>query len=121
AVFDRWRERAVRQLEHGYQYITALRSARLRIACFLPWYLGLRTLALLGQPGALEREEKIKVSRSAVRSAFILAIICAFSEKALAWANARAMKEAGFAPTPPPEPENPEAEMPGAGDPDGRG
>ena len=110
----------MRQLENGYQYITALNSARLRIACFLPWYLGLHTLALLGQPGALEREEKIKVSRSAVRSAFVLAIISAFSEKALAWANARAMKAAGFAPTPLPEVENPETEVTTADDVDGR-
>ena len=101
AVFDRWRERAVRQLEHGYHYLVALRSARLRVACFLPWYLGLRTLALLGEPGALERTDKIKVSRSSVRFALILALISAFSERALNWANQRAMRAAGFAPSVP--------------------
>jgi farnesyl-diphosphate farnesyltransferase len=92
AVFDRWRERAIAQLEHGYQYIAALRSARLRAACFLPWYLGLRTLHLLGKPGALERAEKIKVSRTTVRLAFAYAIAAAFSERALEWVHRRAMK-----------------------------
>ncbi len=88
-VFDHWRERALAQLEHGHTYIAALRSARLRVACFLPWYLGLRTLQLLGEPGTLERAEKIKVSRSTVRLAFVYAIAAAFSERALAWVYRR--------------------------------
>jgi farnesyl-diphosphate farnesyltransferase len=96
AVFDRWRERAAMQLEHGYQYITALRSARLRVACFLPWYLGLHTLRLLGEPGVLERAEKVKVSRTTVRCAFVLAIASAFSERALTWVHQRTMRAAGF-------------------------
>ena len=63
AVFDRWRERAGAQLEHGFEYIAALRSARLRVACFLPWYLGLRTLRLLGKPGALWSRRRRSRSR----------------------------------------------------------
>ena len=89
-VYDHWRERAVAQLEAGYEYITTLRSARLRAACFLPWYLGLRTLRLLGKPGTLERTERVKVSRMTVRFAFICAIASAFSERALAWSYHRA-------------------------------
>jgi len=96
AVFDRWRARAAGQLDHGHQYIAALRSIRLRVACFLPWYLGLRTLHLLGQPGTLERAEKVKVSRNVVRLAFLLAIAAAFSERALEWVHRRAMRAAGF-------------------------
>jgi farnesyl-diphosphate farnesyltransferase len=88
-VYDRWRERAAVQLEHGHQYIAALRSARLRAACFLPWYLGLRTLRLLTQPDALERTEKIKVSRTTVRFALFLAVSSAFSERALDWVHRR--------------------------------
>lgn len=96
-VFDRWRLRAAAQLESGHQYIAALRSVRLRFACFLPWYLGLRTLKLLGQPGALERAEKIKVSRTSVRFAMVLALAAAFSERTLAWVHQRTMRSAGFA------------------------
>jgi farnesyl-diphosphate farnesyltransferase len=95
-VFDRWRERAALQLEQGHEYIAALRSVRLRAACFLPWYLGLRTLRLLGEPGALERTEKIKVSRTTVRFAFILAVSSGFSERALAWVHLRTVAGVGL-------------------------
>lgn len=97
-VYDRWRERATAQLAHGYEYIAALRSARLRAACFLPWYLGLRTLRLLDRPDALTRTEKIKVSRITVRFAMLQAVAAGFSERALAWSHRQAMK--GL-PTPP--------------------
>jgi len=93
-VYDHWRERATVQLDAGYEYIASLRSARLRAACFLPWYLGLRTLRLLGKPGALERTDKIKVSRTTVRFAFIYALASAFSERALAWSHRRATGQA---------------------------
>ena len=90
AVYDHWRERAEAQLEAGYEYISTLRSARLRAACFLPWYIGLRTLRLLGKPGTLERPNKVKVSRTTVRFAFIYALASAFSERALEWSHRRA-------------------------------
>ncbi len=98
-VFDRWRERAGAQLDHGFEYIAALRSARLRIACFLPWYLGLRTLRLLAKPAALETGEKVKVSRTTVRLALVYAIAAAFSDRALEWIYRRTMRAAGFTPT----------------------
>jgi farnesyl-diphosphate farnesyltransferase len=97
-VYDHWRARATAQLEAGYEYIATLRSARLRAACFLPWYLGLRTLRLLGQPGVLERPEKVKVSRMTVRFAFVYAFASAFSEKALAWSHQRATGQVRPAP-----------------------
>jgi farnesyl-diphosphate farnesyltransferase len=97
-VFDRWRERAALQLEHGYQYIVALRSVRLRAACFLPWYLGIRTLRMLGEPGTLQRAQKVKVSRTTVRWAFVLAMAAAFSERALEWVQRREMKELAVMP-----------------------
>ncbi|HEY3899372.1 MAG TPA: squalene/phytoene synthase family protein [Chthoniobacter sp.] len=86
-VFDHWRVRAAEQLDAGYEYIATLRYSRLRIACFLPWYLGLRTLRLLEKPGTLERADKVKVSRTTVRFAFVAAIASAFSEGALAWSR----------------------------------
>lgn len=98
-VFDRWRERAGAQLDHGFQYIAALRSARLRMACFLPWYLGLRTLRLLRKPAVLEKKEKVKVSRTTVRFALVYAVAAAFSDRALEWVYRRTMRAAGFTPT----------------------
>lgn len=95
-VFNHWRDKAAWQLEHGYEYIAALDSPRLRIASFLPWHLGLGTLRLLGQPDALERTEKIKVSRNAVRWSLALGLTSAFSAKALDWSHRRAVKAAGF-------------------------
>jgi farnesyl-diphosphate farnesyltransferase len=94
-VYDHWRARAAAQLAHGHEYIAALRSPQLRAACFLPWYLGLRTLRLLEAPGALERKEKIKVPRSTVRFAFAQAVAAAFSARALAWSHRRAMQGLG--------------------------
>ena len=90
AVYDRWLERATEQLGAGYEYISTLRSARLRMACFLPWYIGLRTLRLLAKPGTLERLGKVKVSRTTVRFAMVYALASAFSPKALAWSYRRA-------------------------------
>ena len=110
-VFDHWREKAVIQLAHGHDYLLALRSPRLRAACFLPWYLGMRTLRMLGEPGALERAEKIKVSRTTVRFALAQAIASAFSERALAWSNKSVMK--GL-PTPPPTLSEAEPEIAGS-------
>ena len=109
-VFDRWRERAALQLEHGHQYIVALHSPRLRAACFLPWYLGLRTLLLLGKPGALQSGGKIKVSRQTVRLAFVYAIASAFSERALAWVHRRTMRALGIEIPAPPAEEPPTSE-----------
>ncbi|MEP6668753.1 MAG: squalene/phytoene synthase family protein [Chthoniobacter sp.] len=97
-VYDLWRERAIAQLDAGYEYIASLRSARLRAACFLPWYLGLRTLRLLGKPGTLDRTDKVKVSRLTVRFAFVYALASAFSERALAWSYRRATGHARPAP-----------------------
>ena len=82
-VFDRWHQRAVAHLEDGRRYIAALRPARLRIGCFLPWYLGLETLRLLSERAPLDSEEKIKVPRSTVRAALFRAPLVAFSNNAL--------------------------------------
>jgi farnesyl-diphosphate farnesyltransferase len=97
-VYDRWRERAAAQLDAGYEYISTLRSARLRAACFLPWYIGQRTLRLLAKPGTLERTDKVKVSRTTVRFAFVYALASSFSQRALAWSYYRATGVARPAP-----------------------
>ena len=82
-VFDHWRAQAAAYLDDGYRYITALRSARLRAACFLPWYLGVQTLGLMEQHPPLASADKIKVPRATVRRALALAAPVAFSNSAL--------------------------------------
>ena len=82
-VFDRWHRRAAGHLEDGRRYLAALRPARLRIGCFLPWYLGIETLRLLRERPPLESEGKIKVPRSTVRAALLRAPLVAFSNRAL--------------------------------------
>jgi farnesyl-diphosphate farnesyltransferase len=84
-VFDRWHAKAAEYLEDGRRYILALRSPKLRAACFLPWYLGIKTLRLMRKRSPLGADEKIKVSRSTVRFALALAGAVAFSDRALAW------------------------------------
>ena len=82
-VFDLWHARAAAYLEDGFRYIAALRSPRLRAGCFLPWYLGVRTLALMAKTSPLASAGKIKVPRSTVRRALALAAPVAFSDAAL--------------------------------------
>ncbi len=82
-VFDRWRERAVELLDAGRRYICAIRPARVRAGCFLPWYLGVKTLDLLREQSPLLTSAKIKVSRSTVRGGLIRAALAAFSDSPL--------------------------------------
>jgi farnesyl-diphosphate farnesyltransferase len=85
AVFDHWHEKAAEYLQDGHRYILALRSPKLRAACFLPWYLGIKTLRLMRKRSPLGSKEKVKVSRTTVRFALALAGPVAFSDRALAW------------------------------------
>jgi farnesyl-diphosphate farnesyltransferase len=80
AGYARWHARATELLEAGRRYIAALRPARLRAGCYLPWDLARRTLALLGpEPPA----EKRKVPRSTVRAALLRAVWAAVSDRPL--------------------------------------
>lgn len=71
-VVDRWRRIAVRHFDDAERYIEAVRPLRLRLACFLPWYLGLRTLGLLARTPSLETSQRVKVGRREVRAALAL-------------------------------------------------
>ena len=51
--------------------------------CFLPWYLGVKTLALLDAQSPLESEARLKVPRSTVRTALLLAPFAAFTNRPL--------------------------------------
>jgi farnesyl-diphosphate farnesyltransferase len=79
-----WVRRAAELLESGREYIRSLNPVRLRAGCFLPWELGRQTLALLAVRMPLETKERIKVPRSAVRSALLRGIIASVSNQPLA-------------------------------------
>jgi farnesyl-diphosphate farnesyltransferase len=82
-VVERWLDIAQDHLDHAQVYIEALKAGRPRYACVLPWYLGVRTLALLRQTPPLESKERIKVSRSDVRKTMVRALPAAWSDGAL--------------------------------------
>lgn len=82
-VFDRWAAQARAFLDDGFRYIEALRPARLRVGCFLPWYLGIETLRLIRARPPLENADRIKVPRSTVYRAMVLGVPVAFSNSAL--------------------------------------
>lgn len=83
-VYRRWLERAAAWLEDGRAYTLAIRPARVRIACFLPWFLGVETLRrLAAQPPLDDGALKIKVPRSTVREALLRAPLAALSNRAL--------------------------------------
>jgi farnesyl-diphosphate farnesyltransferase len=84
-VFDHWHGRAQELLADGRRYIEALRPARLRIGCFLPWYLGVKTLALLVERPPLETPDRVKVPRSTVHAALAFAPLVAVTNRALGW------------------------------------
>jgi farnesyl-diphosphate farnesyltransferase len=79
SVFPQWHVRATLLLDSGRRYILAIRPARIRAGCFLPWYLGERTLRLLHQQSPFETPQKIKVPHSTVRTGLFLALLAAFT------------------------------------------
>jgi farnesyl-diphosphate farnesyltransferase len=84
SVFDRWLDRAARRLDDGLHYLRALRSPRLRAGVFLPWHLGVKTLDLLRANHPLTAPQRLKVPRSSVRTALLLAVPAAFTNRVLA-------------------------------------
>jgi farnesyl-diphosphate farnesyltransferase len=58
-VFQRWLKRAAALLEDGRAYILAIRAARVRAACYLPWYLGEKTLRLLERSPPLVSAQRV--------------------------------------------------------------
>jgi len=63
--WERWRQRAFACLEEAWKYVIAVRPWRVRFACALPVFIGVRTLTLLGDAPA--NQLGIKVSRKEVR------------------------------------------------------
>jgi farnesyl-diphosphate farnesyltransferase len=78
-VVERWLEEAAKRLEDGRRYIRALRPARIRAGCFVPWYLGIKTLQLLRKKPPLETNLRLKVSRRTVRIALFQSCVAAMT------------------------------------------
>lgn len=83
-VVEHWIARAEQHLADAQTYIQALRSGRLRLACLLPWAIGVRTLALLRRNPPLETAIRVKVSRAEVRAILRRALFHALSRRNLA-------------------------------------
>jgi farnesyl-diphosphate farnesyltransferase len=69
--WERWRQRASGYLEEAWKYVIAVRPWRVRFACAVPVFIGVRTLLLLGD--APEMQAGIKVSRHEVRGLIVWA------------------------------------------------
>ena len=82
-VFSCWHRRAEVLLDSGRRYIAAVRPARIRSGCFLPWHLGVKTLRLIKEHPPLEAPVRVKVSRGVVRRAVLLSFVAAFSDRPL--------------------------------------
>ena len=88
-VQDRWMAQAREHLEDGLRYIEAVRPWRLRLACFLPWAIGVRTLQRMERTRPLEQVERVKVPRKEVRALLLLGLLAALGNGALRWVAVR--------------------------------
>lgn len=82
-VFDRWSGRARELLRAGGDYIRAVRPARVRFACYVPWRLAGATLDLMESHPPLATLDTVKVSRGTVRSAMLRGLVAAFTNSPL--------------------------------------
>jgi farnesyl-diphosphate farnesyltransferase len=64
--WEHWRQQTLSYLESAWEYVDAVRPPRIRFACAVPLFVGIRTLALLG--GEPRLRPGMKISRSEVRS-----------------------------------------------------
>ncbi len=67
-VIDKWLAKAEEGLKAGMKYVNAIRHRRVRIATALPALIGIRTIKDVRAAGDRVLREKIKISRSAVRT-----------------------------------------------------
>ncbi len=70
-LYARWVATAREHLAAGRSYIEAIRPGRVRLACFLPWAIGHRTLDRLEATPPLEQATRVKVPRSEIRTIFL--------------------------------------------------
>lgn len=82
-VFDHWLKQAATHLDSAFRYIEALSNRRVRIACILPWAIGVRTLTLMSRKFPLTAPERVKVSRGEVKRLMLVAPLAALSNTVL--------------------------------------
>lgn len=82
-VMARWLARARAHLDAGFRYIECVRPWRVRLACFLPWAIGVKTLTLLERTPPLETSIRVKVPRSEVRRLLLWGLLAAASNQIL--------------------------------------
>jgi hypothetical protein len=76
-------KKAVAHLDDAFRYIEATQNRRMRFACILPWYLGMRTLALIKKTPPFETGVRVKVTRREVRATLVFAPLAACSNAVL--------------------------------------
>ncbi len=84
-VVDRWLAQAREHLAEGFRYLEAVRPWRLRLACFLPWAIGVKTVALMARKPPLESAERVKISRKEVRRLLSWGLLVAMGNFFLKW------------------------------------
>ena len=82
-VIEEWLAKAEAGLKAGMKYADAIRHRRVRIATALPALIGIRTIKDVRSAGDRVLQEKIKISRSAVRTILARAGITMGSRNAL--------------------------------------
>jgi len=82
-LFIHWSGVAKGHFREALVYLEAIRPWRLRFACFLPWAIGLRTLALLEKHPPLETGHRVKVGRAEVRRLMLAGVRACFSPSSL--------------------------------------
>jgi farnesyl-diphosphate farnesyltransferase len=73
--FEKWRQRALEQLDLAWRYVKSIRPVRVRFACALPVLIGLRTLNLLKSPEKALAQSKI--SHREMSQVIFLAVVVA--------------------------------------------
>jgi farnesyl-diphosphate farnesyltransferase len=82
-VIEKWLAKAEAGLKAGMKYADAIRRRRVRIATALPALIGIRTIKGVRAAGDRVLQEKIKISRSAVRTILARAGVTMGSRNAL--------------------------------------
>jgi farnesyl-diphosphate farnesyltransferase len=82
-VIEKWLAKAEAGLKAGMKYAYAIRRRRVRIATALPALIGIRTIKGVRAAGDRVLQEKIKISRSAVRTILARAGVTMGSRNAL--------------------------------------
>ena len=74
-LLEKLRQTTLEHLDAGWRYVRGLKPNKLRYACSLPILIGLETLTLLARQSPLETEERLKMSRTALRGLMASAMV----------------------------------------------